>query len=119
MKRKVLVLLAAVVSTVAASGVYGQFGFGPIKRPNIANIFHPVVGAGAACGRCFEVATRYGRKIRVTGDHSLFVEGSSGDPVARKVEELRPGDRVAQGCGPGSQQRVQDRRSPRQVRNTA
>jgi hypothetical protein len=25
-----------------------QFGLGPIKRPNIANIFHPVVGQGAA-----------------------------------------------------------------------
>jgi UDP-glucuronate decarboxylase len=46
-------------------------------------------------GRCFEVRTRYGRTIRVTGDHSLFVEGASGDPVARRVEDLRPGDRVA------------------------
>ncbi len=25
--------------------------------------------------RCFEVRTRYGRSIRVTGDHSIFVEG--------------------------------------------
>ena len=46
-------------------------------------------------GRCFEVTTRYGRKIRVTGDHSLFVEGATGKPVPRMVEDLRPGDRVA------------------------
>ncbi len=46
-------------------------------------------------GPCFEVRTRYGRSIRVTGDHSLFVEGPDGMPEARTVVELRPGDRVA------------------------
>jgi nucleoside-diphosphate-sugar epimerase len=46
-------------------------------------------------GRCFEVRTRYGRSIRVTGDHSLFVEGPGGTPVARPVSGLRVGDRVA------------------------
>ena len=46
-------------------------------------------------GPCFEVATRYGRSIRVTGDHSLFVEGRDGIPVARTVSDLRVGDRVA------------------------
>ncbi|HSZ05071.1 MAG TPA: NAD-dependent epimerase/dehydratase family protein [Solirubrobacteraceae bacterium] len=45
--------------------------------------------------RCFEVRTRYGRSIRVTGDHSIFVEGPDGQPVAQPVEELEPGDRVA------------------------
>ncbi len=45
--------------------------------------------------RCFEVRTRYGRTIKVTGDHSLFVEGSDGTPVARPVRDLRVGDRVA------------------------
>lgn len=44
---------------------------------------------------CFEVRTRYGRSIRVTGDHSLFVEGVDGEPVARPVSELGIGDRVA------------------------
>ena len=44
---------------------------------------------------CFEVKTRYGRSIRVTGDHSLFVEGPQGEPVARPVTQLRLGDRVA------------------------
>jgi UDP-glucuronate decarboxylase len=45
--------------------------------------------------RCFEVRTRYGREIRVTGDHSLFVEGHDGEPVARPVTQLRIGDRIA------------------------
>jgi UDP-glucuronate decarboxylase len=45
--------------------------------------------------RCFEVRTRYGRSIRVTGDHSVFVEGDNGQPVAREVEDLRLGDRIA------------------------
>ena len=46
-------------------------------------------------GPCFRVQTRYGRSIRVTGDHSLFVEGPCGEAVAKPVSELRVGDRVA------------------------
>jgi nucleoside-diphosphate-sugar epimerase/intein/homing endonuclease len=45
--------------------------------------------------RCFEVRTRYGRSIRVTGHHSIFVEGADGQPQARPVVDLEPGDRVA------------------------
>src|SRR4051794_32407636 len=45
--------------------------------------------------RCFEVRTRYGRSVRVTGDHSLFVEGSDGHPESRRVSELKLGDRIA------------------------
>ncbi len=45
--------------------------------------------------RCYEVRTRYGRSIRVTGDHSIFVEGPDGEPLAVPVEELEPGQRVA------------------------
>jgi UDP-glucuronate decarboxylase len=45
--------------------------------------------------RCYEVHTAYGRSIKVTGDHSLFVEGPDGRPVARPVDDLRVGDRVA------------------------
>ena len=59
MKRKIfLVVLAATICSVAASGVFGQFGFGGIKRPNIANIFHLVVGAGAA----YEETSKDGEK---------------------------------------------------------
>ena len=45
--------------------------------------------------RCFEVRTRYGRSIRVTGHHSIFVEGADGEPEARPVTELGIGDSVA------------------------
>ena len=45
--------------------------------------------------RCFEVRTRYGRSVRVTGDHSIFVEGVDGHPTAKPVRELAIGDRVA------------------------
>jgi UDP-glucuronate decarboxylase len=45
--------------------------------------------------RCYEVHTAYGRSIKVTGDHSLFVEGPDGRPAARPVDDLRVGDRVA------------------------
>jgi UDP-glucuronate decarboxylase len=44
---------------------------------------------------CYEVHAAYGRSIKVTGDHSLFVEGSDGRPEARAVDRLRVGDRVA------------------------
>ncbi len=43
----------------------------------------------------FEVALRYGRSLKVTGDHSVFVEGPDGRPVPKFARELRPGDRVA------------------------
>jgi len=54
MKRTTLLLLAPAIGTAAAlatalvPGAFAQFGLSPIKRPNIANIFHPVVGQGAA-----------------------------------------------------------------------
>jgi nucleoside-diphosphate-sugar epimerase/intein/homing endonuclease len=61
-----------------------------------------VVAADAAAlvghrptGPCFEVKTRYGRSIRVTGDHSLFVEGPTGAPEPRTVSNLAVGDRIA------------------------
>jgi UDP-glucuronate decarboxylase len=41
------------------------------------------------------VRTRYGRSIRVTGNHSIFVENPDGDSVAKFVEELDRGERVA------------------------
>ncbi|MGH9135094.1 MAG: GDP-mannose 4,6-dehydratase, partial [Ilumatobacteraceae bacterium] len=38
---------------------------------------------------------RYGRSIRVTGDHSLFVADAQGNPQPRPVTSLKIGDRVA------------------------
>ncbi len=43
----------------------------------------------------FDIRLRYGRRLRVTGDHSVFVEGPGGRPVAKFARELAPGDRVA------------------------
>jgi nucleoside-diphosphate-sugar epimerase len=54
-----------------------------------AFIGHPTTSA------CFEVRTRYGRSIKVTGDHSLFFEGPDGSPLARPVTAIQVGDRVA------------------------
>ncbi|TMK98527.1 MAG: NAD-dependent epimerase/dehydratase family protein [Actinobacteria bacterium] len=51
--------------------------------------------AHPTASRCFEVRTRYGRSIRVTGDHSIFVEGAGGEPRPCPVEQLEIGDRVA------------------------
>ncbi|HEY7633330.1 MAG TPA: NAD-dependent epimerase/dehydratase family protein [Thermoleophilaceae bacterium] len=59
------------------------------SAPATALVGHPT------SQRCFEVHTRYGRSIRVTGDHSIFVEGRTGEPEARPVNELRVDDRVA------------------------
>ena len=58
MKRAALILLAVMVGGVGASQVYAQFGFPSIKRPNIANIFHPVVGAGTV----YEQTKKDGKK---------------------------------------------------------
>ena len=45
--------------------------------------------------RCYRVTTRYGRSIKVTGDHSLFVEGNDGGPTPKPVSEMEPGERIA------------------------
>jgi dTDP-4-dehydrorhamnose reductase len=42
--------------------------------PTSALIAHPTDE------RCFEIRTRYGRSVRVTGHHSVFVEGDDGQP---------------------------------------
>jgi nucleoside-diphosphate-sugar epimerase len=44
---------------------------------------------------CYEVTTRYGRSIKVTGDHSVFVEGEDGEPAPKPVDELEVGERIA------------------------
>jgi nucleoside-diphosphate-sugar epimerase len=43
----------------------------------------------------FELRLRYGRTVKVTGDHSVFVRGADGRPEARPVREIRVGDHVA------------------------
>jgi UDP-glucuronate decarboxylase len=45
--------------------------------------------------RCYEITTRYGRSVRVTGHHSVFVEGENGAPLAKPAEDLAVGDHIA------------------------
>src|SRR5262244_193272 len=61
MKRLALLFVAAALSGALASRASAQFGLGAIKRPNIANIFHPVVGQGAA----YETTDKDGKKSRM------------------------------------------------------
>jgi nucleoside-diphosphate-sugar epimerase/intein/homing endonuclease len=60
-----------------------------VAAPTSALIAHPTEQL------CYEVSTQYGRSIKVTGDHSLFVEGADGEPAPKPVDHLEPGDRVA------------------------
>src|SRR5436190_12727909 len=74
MKRKILALLAAVVCTSGPSGAYGQFGISPIKRPNIANIFHPVVGVGAAYEQTDQEGKKFNMEMSIVGSEMVGVE---------------------------------------------
>ena len=60
-----------------------------VSAPATALIAHPTDE------RCYEIRTRYGRSVRVTGHHSVFVEGTDGEPVAKPAEELEVGERIA------------------------
>ena len=60
-----------------------------VQAPAQALIAHPTDE------RCFEIRTRYGRSVRVTGHHSVLVEGDDGEPVAKPACEITTGDRVA------------------------
>jgi nucleoside-diphosphate-sugar epimerase/intein/homing endonuclease len=71
--------------SVPAFGAGGRM----VSAPTSALIGHPTEQ------RCYEVRTRYGRSIKVTGDHSLFVEGDDGQPTPRAVNDLRERDRIA------------------------
>jgi len=59
-------------------------------RPASAFIKHAALGKDA-----YLVRTRYGRQIKVTGDHSLFKRDERGQPVATPVRQLVPGDSIA------------------------
>ncbi|MBO0863198.1 MAG: GDP-mannose 4,6-dehydratase [Chloracidobacterium sp.] len=43
----------------------------------------------------FLIKTRFGRQVRVTGDHSVFRRNEQGEPEAVPVRELREGDYLA------------------------
>ena len=98
---------AVLAGHVPAGPAIGTFS--PALEHDLSGFRVPAFGAGgrmiaapvdALVGhptdeRCYEIRTRYGRSIRVTGHHSVFTEGERGEPVARPVEELRIGERVA------------------------
>jgi UDP-glucuronate decarboxylase len=60
-----------------------------VAAPAQALIAHPTDE------RCYEIRTRYGRSVRVTGHHSVFVEGPDGEPMPKPAAELAVGDRIA------------------------
>ena len=43
----------------------------------------------------YEITTRYGRRVRVTADHSVFRRNPAGVPEAVPVIALQPGDHIA------------------------
>jgi intein/homing endonuclease len=67
--------------------------FGPDAR--VTSVTADALIAHPTDQRCFEVTTRYGRSITVTGDHSVFVEGPDGEPLAKPVDQLGIGERIA------------------------
>jgi UDP-glucuronate decarboxylase len=86
------------VNTIEAEGIEGRKilvpAFDPttcqmILKPVSAVIKHPLQGDA------YEVAMRYGRRIKVTGDHSLFRRGMDGEPEPIHVNQLKVGDHVA------------------------
>ena len=84
-------------------------GFSPAMEYPLEHITVPAFGPGgrmvAASARaliahptderCYEIRTRYGRSVRVTGHHSVFVEGPDGEPVPKPAAELSVGERIA------------------------
>jgi UDP-glucuronate decarboxylase len=97
-------------STPRPSGVaLLDAGFSPAMEYPLEHVSVPAFGAGGRIAaapaqallahptdeRCFEIHTRYGRSVRVTGHHSVFVEGKDGEPVATPAENLKHGDRIA------------------------
>jgi nucleoside-diphosphate-sugar epimerase len=60
-----------------------------VSAPTQALIAHPTDE------RCYELRTRYGRSVKVTGHHSVFVEGDDGEPVAKPAEDLEVGEAIA------------------------
>lgn len=84
--------------SIERSGVYSRKILVPAFDENgkielrLAHAFikHPSFGKDAAL-----IRTRYGREIKVTGDHSVFVKGKDGKPVPKMVRELEIGDYIA------------------------
>ncbi len=44
---------------------------------------------------CYELKLAYGRTVKVTEDHSVFIRDKIGQPIAKHVKEIKKGDYVA------------------------
>jgi UDP-glucuronate decarboxylase len=98
-----------VPSAAPAGGALLSAGFSPALEYPLTGVTVPAFDAAGEVGsahaaallahptdeRCFELRTAYGRSVRVTGHHSVFVEGADGRPEAKPVAAIQPGDRVA------------------------
>jgi len=43
-------------------------------------------------GSMYEIETAYGRRVQVTGEHSVFVTGADGRPALKRGDEVKVGD---------------------------
>jgi nucleoside-diphosphate-sugar epimerase len=86
------------VETVEATGIEGRKILVPAFDPVTCRMALKSVSAvikHPCQSDVYEVVTRYGRRIRVTEDHSLFRRGPDGQPEPIPVSQLKAGDHVA------------------------
>ena len=46
-------------------------------------------------GPMYEIETLYGRRVRVTGEHSIYVSDETGRPIKKRGDEIQVGDIIA------------------------
>ncbi|MBN2385669.1 MAG: hypothetical protein JXB85_01530 [Anaerolineales bacterium] len=46
-------------------------------------------------GSLYEIETAYGRRVKVTGEHSVFVTGADGRPTLKRGDQVEAGDLLA------------------------
>src|SRR5258705_7005357 len=80
MKSKHFLLFVAAFSLVAVSSANAQLGVGMFKRPNIANIFHPVVGGGAAYERTDHDGKTSTMEMSIVGSEMVGTKQGSWTP---------------------------------------
>jgi len=94
MKKHVRGVLVAGLCCVAATGAVGQFGANYFKKPNIANIFHPVVGEGSVFqmtekdGTTREMTWATVAKDSVDGKEAYWIEMTMNDKGRDMVAKM-------------------------------
>ncbi len=71
MNRKAQWLVAAMVCLMSTPQIYGQMGIPSIRRPNIANIFHPVVGSGTAYEQTGSDGSKKSIEMSIVGSETI------------------------------------------------